>query len=306
MFGIDSSKASSQRKCAEELASLQPSYRREVMAQLCFDRIGQKQEFIVDKFHDTDSWNETAYFMLLRSLDIKGNRASYERLARIIPYRYFSKTAYDGRAIAALLLGCAGLLSRLVSVCNHNKEIVELQSIFEYESHKYNLETMDISDWQLVGHVGDNHPIVRLLQLASLLSQHVYLLNDILDCRIKHDVENLFCSTSIPSWASRFLTDVSSTGAITRTKAQMLGINVVAQMQIFYSEYTLRSDLDSRGIDLLEQLPAESNLFIARWSKLGVKAENALESQALLQLTKEYCSRSLCDKCPFRRFVEAK
>ena len=86
----------------------------------------------------------------------------------------------------------------------------------------------------------------------------------------------------------------------------MLGINVVAQMQIFYSEYTLRSDLDSRGIDLLEQLPAESNLFIARWSKLGVKAENALESQALLQLTKEYCSRSLCDKCPFRRFVEAK
>ena len=86
----------------------------------------------------------------------------------------------------------------------------------------------------------------------------------------------------------------------------MLGINVVSQMQILYSEYTMRRDLDSRGVELLEQLPAESNQFISRWAKLGVKAENALESQALLQLTSAYCSDLRCDKCPFRRFVDAK
>ena len=86
---------------------------------------------------------------------------------------------------------------------------------------------------------------------------------------------------------------------------EMLGINVVAQLQIFYSEYTLRSDLDSRGIDLLEQLPAESNLYTNRWIKLGIKPENALESQALLQLTKEYCANLRCDKCPLRRFLES-
>jgi hypothetical protein len=94
-------------------------------------------------------------------------------------------------------------------------------------------------------------------------------------------------------------------GAFTRSKSQMLGINVVAQIQIFYSEYTMRADLDSRGVELLEQLPAENNLFISRWAKLGVIAENALESQALLQLTKEYCTSLRCDKCPFRRFIDA-
>jgi hypothetical protein len=304
MANRDSIKAESQRACAKELLALDNPHRREVMAQLCFDRIAQKQEFLTDKFHDTDSWNETAYFMLMRSLDIKANRACYEKLAHILPYRYFSRVGFERRSVEALLLGCSGLLSRLVAVCPEDKDIAELQKIFEYDSHKYRLEQMRGEEWLLVGHNGDNHPIVRLLQLASILSKHDYLLNDILACRTRRDVEKLFCESGVPSWANRFLSEESRGGAISRTKAQMLGINVVAQLQIFYSEYTMRSDMDSRGIELLEQLPAESNLFIGRWAKLGIKADNALESQALLQLSKEYCANLRCDKCPLRRFLD--
>lgn len=297
--------AESQRLCAKEFLALDGSHRREVMRQLCFDRIGQKQEFLTDKFHDTEDWSETAYLMLLRSLDIKTNRKSYERLAQILPYRYFLKEGFEYRSVCALLLGSSGLLRRLSDICTEDSEIAELQAVYDYDAHKYSLEQMSIDDWQLSHHVGDNHPIVRLLQLASVLSQHEHLLDDMLNCRTRSDVERLFCKSSVPRWASRFLSEESYSGAITRSKAQMLGINVVAQLQIFYSEYTMRNDLDSRGFDLLEQLPAENNMFIARWAKLGVAAHNALESQALLQLTKEYCSALHCDKCPFRRFLDA-
>ncbi len=305
MFGLSNDSATSQRKCAEQIAQLDESHRRELMAQLCFDRIGQKQEFLVDRFHDTDSWNETAYYMLLRSLDIKANRRAYERLAQILPYHIFEKVSFNLASVQALLLGCSGLLDRLMHACNGDKSLAELKAIFEYDAHKYGLASMDVREWQLVGCLGDNHPVIRLLQLASLISQHTYLLNDILDCRSRRDVEMLFCLTSVPRWAYRFLPEGNPEGAISRTKAHMLGINVVAQIQIFYSEYTLRNDLDSRGIDLLEHLPAENNMFVARWNKLGVKAENALESQALLQLSKEYCPRQNCERCLLRRFVEA-
>lgn len=305
MSAPSSIQAESQRACATELAALDRSYRREVMAQLCFDRIAQKQEFLIDKFHTTDDWNETAYLMLLRSLDIKENRSSYERLAKVLPYRYFAKVGYQRQTVEALLLGSSGLLSRLSEVFEESKEIAELREIYNYDAHKFGLEQMAISDWQLTGHIGDNHPVIRLLQLADIISQHEHLLNDILSCRTRTDVEKLFCNTSVPRWAARFLSEEGYKGAISRTKAQMLGINVVAQLQIFYSEYTMRTDLDSRGIELLEQLPAESNLFINRWQKLGIKPENALESQALLQLTKEYCSHLRCDKCPFRRYVDS-
>lgn len=305
MSGLDSIKAESQSRCAEEIKALDSSHRREVMAQLCFDRIAQKQEFLLEKYHDTEDWTQTAYFMLLRSLDIKANRVCYERLAHLLPYHYLQKASLERRSVEAMLLGCSGLLSRLVAMSAGNAELAELQSIFEYDSHKYGLEQMRADEWQLIGHIGDNHPVVRLLQLASLLSQHNHLMSDILDCRTKGDVERMFCNTSVPKWAYRLLAEEEGRGAISRTKAQMLGINVVAQLQILYSEYTMRQDLDTRGIDLLERLPAESNMFVARWGKLGVKAANALESQALLQLTKEYCSLLRCDKCLFRRFVDA-
>ena len=252
MFNKNSLQAESQRACAKELLALDNSHRREVMAQLCFDRIGQKQEFLIDKFHDTDNWNETAYLMLLRSLDIKANRKSYERLAQILPYRYFAKVGYERRSIEALLLGSAGLLSRLSALFEEEKEVSELQAIYDYDAHKFGLEQMNVEEWQLVGHAGDNHPIIRLLQLASVLSQHEYLLNDILNCRTRRDVEKLFCNSDVPRWAYRFLSEEGYNGAISRTKAQMLGINVVAQLQIFYSEYTMRCDLDSRGFELLE------------------------------------------------------
>lgn len=74
MLGVDVVKSNAQHRCADEFAMLDISHRREIMARLCFDRIGQKQDFIVERFHDTENWNETAYFMLMRALDIGSNR----------------------------------------------------------------------------------------------------------------------------------------------------------------------------------------------------------------------------------------
>jgi hypothetical protein len=163
MVANRSLQADSQRVCAKELLALSNSHRREVMAQLCFDRIDQKQDFLTDKFHDTDDWNETVYLMLLRSLDIKANRATYQRLAQILPYRYFAKVGYERRSIEALLLGSAGLLSRLSLLLEGEKAVAELQAIYDYDAHKFGLEQMSVEDWQPVGHTGDNHPVVRLL-----------------------------------------------------------------------------------------------------------------------------------------------
>ena len=87
LFAKGREEDTSQRKCAVELAGLDAAHRREVMSQLCFDRIDTKQEFISDAYHDTENWNETAYFMLMRSLDIGHNRHVYELLARLLPYR---------------------------------------------------------------------------------------------------------------------------------------------------------------------------------------------------------------------------
>ena len=45
-------------------------------------------------------------------------------------------------------------------------------------------------------------------------------------------------------------------------------------------------------------LRPESNSIIKRWDELGVNSENAFETQALLQLKNEYCSKKKCLYCP--------
>ena len=154
MFETESIVSTAQNICAEQLATLDRSHRREVMAQLCFDRISQKQEYIVERFHDTEDWNETAYFMLMRALDIGVNRKSYESLAHILPYRYINYVGHNRRSIEALLLGCSGLLSRLTEIYPDNRDIAELSSIYNYDSHKYGLPQMRCEDWLLTGHYG--------------------------------------------------------------------------------------------------------------------------------------------------------
>ena len=55
--------------------------------------------------------------------------------------------------------------------------------------------------------------------------------------------------------------------------------------------------LCDRAFDLLEQLPAEKNNIVNMWQQCGLDVETAGESQALIQLKREYCERKNCLKC---------
>jgi hypothetical protein len=83
-----------------------------------------------------------------------------------------------------------------------------------------------------------------------------------------------------------------------RTKTDLLAINLVAQMQFAYSAYTENEKLRSRALSLLEDLPAEKNSIIAQWNSYGPLARTAFDSQALLQLSFEYCRDRKCENCP--------
>jgi hypothetical protein len=52
-----------------------------------------------------------------------------------------------------------------------------------------------------------------------------------------------------------------------------------------------------RAIALLEDIPAEKNVIIDGWKKLGMDVPSAFHSQALLELKNEYCSAGKCLQC---------
>ena len=74
-------------------------------------------------------------------------------------------------------------------------------------------------------------------------------------------------------------------------------------MQYAYGDYIDNDTLRNRAISLLEDLPAESNSIIAQWKSYGPLAQTAFDSQALLQLSFEYCRHQRCEECPVGRQI---
>lgn len=68
-------------------------------------------------------------------------------------------------------------------------------------------------------------------------------------------------------------------------------------MLFVYGDQHLDQQLKDRALQLLEQLPPESNQIIAKWTELGIQSTTAFESQALLQLKNSYCVHKKCLNC---------
>jgi hypothetical protein len=64
-----------------------------------------------------------------------------------------------------------------------------------------------------------------------------------------------------------------------------------------YGDKKASQEMKDSALKLLEELPAEKNAIIDFWKSLGISADSAYDSQALLQLKKNYCSQLKCLHC---------
>jgi len=74
-------------------------------------------------------------------------------------------------------------------------------------------------------------------------------------------------------------------------------INCVVPMLFAYGKHTGNEKMTERVFDLLESIPAESNSIIETWKNYGVVAQNAYDTQALLEQMKNYCQKKECLRC---------
>ena len=77
----------------------------------------------------------------------------------------------------------------------------------------------------------------------------------------------------------------------------LLIINTCIPMLFAYGRHTVREELCDRAFDFLEQLKAEQNHIIRMWQECGLEVKTAGDSQALIQLKKEYCDKKDCLRC---------
>jgi hypothetical protein len=81
---------------------------------------------------------------------------------------------------------------------------------------------------------------------------------------------------------------------------QALLIEAAARRQQSAEEQQMAEQaMQEQAIALLEQLKPERNHILRQWQQCGISVESAADSQALIQLKREYCDRHDCLRCRF-------
>ena len=84
---------------------------------------------------------------------------------------------------------------------------------------------------------------------------------------------------------------------LSNNSLDLLLINTVIPVLLAYGKHKGNDALCYRASEFLEQLKPENNYIIRQWERFGILADNAADSQALIQLRKEYCDKHDCLRC---------
>ncbi|MBR2351450.1 MAG: DUF2851 family protein [Alistipes sp.] len=293
------------KQCLDFVASLDDEARNDLLQHFCADRFLRKFNKVKDIFcNSAHDWNQTFYYMLLRTLDVGRNRKAFEQLALRVAYSNLLREHTSLRSIEAMVIGGSGLLEILD---DDDSYIVSLKREAEHLLHKYNIEPLKPEDWSLSGVRPQNHPLLRLAQVAAFLIHHNFILSCILSCRTPKQVEKLFCIEPSPYWRKHFACDEDNQSALRlgREKANIFGINLIVPLQFTYSEFVGDNALFDHSIELLRALRPEMNKYTRQWYSAGILARNAYDSQALLQISTEFCQPRRCDKCRIGQHIAA-
>jgi hypothetical protein len=290
--------------CGAHLARIGTLCRLTLYNTLGFERLKRKQDDI-QHIHSTSeqNWQQTFYVMLLRTMGGMDNKEAFTTLSRRVSYAAILRERMVPQNIEAMLIGASGLLE----LYPHDEYILNLKRNYTYLATKYSIKAMEAKEWKLTKIYPNNHPVLRLSQIATLLSHSSDIMERMLACCSQKDVHNLFSCQTLPYWVNHYTPASENSRSVAKrlgqTKSDLLAINLVAQMQYAYGDYINNDTLRNRAISLLEDLPPESNSIIAQWNSYGPLAQTAFDTQALLQLSFEYCQKHRCEECPVGKVV---
>jgi len=267
------------------------------LARLMVERLEGKSDEVEGylNFFKND-WEQTLFYFLARNLGFKVNSSPFGILAQRTPYLLLQKNSDDLQKLEAILFGQAGLLS------DKNKDVYArvLFSEYNYQKSKYNLVPIEKSSWKFSKLRPVNFPTMRISQLAAILHGSKHLFRTMVEANNVNDIHDMFSARASDFWETHYIFEKSSPKKVKNLGRQSIDniiINTIAPILFVYGRQTNNEKLCDKALNLLHETPSEENSIIEKWKSIGVAAQNAGESQALIELKKFYCTPKNCLKC---------
>jgi hypothetical protein len=288
--------------CYSILASLPKLTVHSWLSALQVERFEQKACVISQRLERCNHhWEDVFFITLARNFGFGLNGDAFEAWANRLPFRAVDKHRDSLFQVEAFFLGQAGLLEEVSAEADDYYLI--LQKEFRYLQHKFELPApMSVEQWRFLRLRPDNFPHVRLAQLACLYHKEQSLFSRVMEAETLEAVKKILAAKTSAYWEEHFNFRKVSPRREKRVgdgALNLIAINTVIPFLYAYGLHKADDVLCDRATRFLESLKAENNHVTRLWDGAGLPVSTAADSQALLQLQKEYCDKKDCLRCRF-------
>ncbi len=288
--------------CGNSIASLPALILSSWKERLLAERLQEKAMGIIERLQSNHfHWEEVCWWLLANNFGMKVNSDAFEKIASTIPLSVLTKHKQSIHQVEALLLGQAGLLEE-----NFKADYpLLLQREYRFLKKKYALPDIHIPVFFLRMRPA-NFPTVRLAQLAMLVHTSLHLFSKIITATALNEIRALLQVTANDFWHYHY--QMEETTAFHPKKlgdgmVDTICINTIVPLLFTYGLYQNKQSYKEKAIAWLQHIKAEKNNITAGFLEMGISLHSAFDSQALLQLRKQYCQKKRCLECSVGNYL---
>ncbi|MEE9440006.1 MAG: DUF2851 family protein [Saprospiraceae bacterium] len=267
------------------------------LQRLIAERLESKSEYLKTILEQTNNnWEETTYIFLARYMGARVNVEPFEILAKNLPLSTIIKNKDNMIKIEALLFGQAGMLN-----ANYLDDyFVQLKNEYQFLSKKYSLKNIPSVSWKFARMRPAGFPTIRIAQFAAIMYNTSHLFSAILNSESIDEIINIIKVTPNEYWNDHYRfgkVSIQREKTIGDSFIKSIIINVICPILFLYGKSIGQDKYCERAIAYLENLKSEKNAIVSKYKTLGISCKSAADSQALLQLKKQYCDKKKCLSC---------
>ncbi len=268
-----------------------------------------------------NSWDEVFYVMLSRNFGFGVNADAFYRLALSLPFNYLLKHQGDIMQLEALLFGQAGFLDNPNGLNSPDTQTVPNDSVglntpdtsgerddyylklgeeYRFLKAKYSLKSLEGAPFKRLRVRPRSFPELRIAQMASLLHSSGRFFSVIRKEKTYDGMLTHFQTEPSDYWKTHYAFGKASKETPKRMgqdSIEGIVINTVAPILFAYGTSLSDETYRERAIRFLESTRPEKNATVKAFEKGGVIPRNGADTQALIQLAREYCDKRKCFYC---------
>ncbi|MBO4905698.1 MAG: DUF2851 family protein [Bacteroidaceae bacterium] len=281
------------------------------MSALLCERLEQRAGRCINWLKSVEGdWERTLFIALARNFGFGVNGDAFEMWGSRMPLYAAAKHRDNLFQLEALFLGSAGLLNAdavspsMRETARADAYLIGLQKEWNYLKHKFQLpDEMDYNMWRYLRLRPQNFPHLRIAQLAYLYHRRTADFAHLLKANTREDIHAALDTDTSDYWQAHYLFGQPAQKPVSRhlsaATRDLVIVNTVCPMLFAHGKEHNNEDETAKALSLLETLRAERNNILRLWQRCGIRVETAADSQALIQLKREYCDKHECLRCRF-------